>query len=144
MRINDQNIGRIPSGFFINIQNFGNQKQINIFAKTIKFFYMQKTNYLEKLWDIEIMLCSMVADYLDVNYRHIEITFINTDIVGPQDYFYLFGYRYRKNLETFDDEPEELMFWRHSESEDGEIHDDLMTPEEFDNLCLEEQEEDEK
>ena len=72
------------------------------------------SKYEDSLWAIRKNLQEMVADRLDVNKRHIDITMIATDVYGEDSIdedecgdewfftYYYFQYRYRADLKSSD------------------------------------------
>lgn len=108
-----------------------------------------KQNFEEALYAIKDALQDLVANYLDVNRQHINITYLKMDLVGEDCYdwdnnpddacegienetYYLFEYQYREDKRFLDYEEPQEMIWMHREEEDGSRpFDTVMSYEEF-------------
>lgn len=105
---------------------------------------MIKINIEKLLMALWNELEDLVANYLDVNRGHVDITFIS-DLIGEhyyddEDYgftsitFYQFGYKYRESMKNLDYEDEKTMVLQHFESEGEGAYDHIITMEEFEKL----------
>lgn len=104
---------------------------------------MKQIDYEKLFWELTSMLEEKVADRLDVNKHHINVTLIGSlagehfydddDCGETSETFYPFLYRYRKSLKNLEYEDEVLMYWQHVESDEGD-YDNVLTEEEFNNL----------
>lgn len=113
-----------------------------------------KVNFEETFVSVVQMLRAKVADRLDVGLRHVRIVHIEP-IASDNCYCYdndpecgwhgeryetyrYFEYQYRKDLMSTEYEEPVVMVWRHTEEEQGyNMHDEIMTEEEFDDLVTE-------
>ena len=109
---------------------------------------MNKIDYTQALQAVEDMLQGLVADYLDVNRKHIQILFIDVPLCGEDGYdwdmnpedamegteweeYRMFTYQFREDTRTLDYGEPVDMIWRHI---DERNFDSVMTEEEFDTL----------
>ena len=110
-----------------------------------------KMNMTHALSAIKETLQNKVADYLDVNRHHIQITLLDTELIGEDiidwdadeydaaegrefETYYRFGYQYREDTKHLDWGEDTFMIWLHTEG-DNTIEggfDTVMTEEEFD------------
>ena len=110
-----------------------------------------RENYQESFSRVVEMLREKVADRLDVGLRHIKILYVDAHEIDdcycydndPEcgfhgdryESYYYFEYQYRKDLMVTEYEEPVVMVWQHTEEEQGyNMHDNIMTTEEFDNL----------
>lgn len=113
-----------------------------------------RTGFNEAFESVVSMLREKVADRLDVGLRHVKILYVDAYEIDDcycydndpecgwhgfrDESYHYFEYQYRKSLDSMEYEEPVVMVWQHTQEEQGyNVHDDIMTEEEFKTLIEE-------